>query len=95
MEWVKTRKGSESPVYNGYHFKTKGGKNERKYWVCNRCPVRLVTEGRQFYSITNEHNHEPDEKTTVKKAFCKEIDAITEKNITLSQKEVRVKMMCL
>ena len=87
IKWVATKRGKYSPVNNGYHFQTKGGKSGRQYWICNRCPVRLVTEGRHFYSITGEHDHLPNQEIPGKKAFDKKIEK-SSKDVVLSQEEV-------
>lgn len=92
INWVETRRGKQSPVHQGYHFKIKERKSNRSYWICkglngNKCSARLVTEGTAFFSSHGNHDHEPDKKTTVRKALIKKIKSCSS-DVTLSQRNI-------
>ncbi len=60
---IENSRGGQTLVHNGYMFRLKMGKEESRYWYCQKkdCPARINTKNDNITKASGIHNHMQDQ----------------------------------
>ena len=61
FSYIKSQRGKDKLIFDGYIYKQDRPRNEKTYWVCHLpdCKGRCIQKNDEI-TTTLEHNHSPD-----------------------------------
>ena len=61
FSYIKSQRGKDKLIFDGYIYKQDRSRNEKTYWVCHLpdCKGRCIQKNDEI-TTTLEHNHSPD-----------------------------------